>query len=123
MTCTATFNATTPINEQSDIEVRSYYGELDWMELQRGKYDTQNTEFLVDEPWKQFDINSQTQESNTFLVGQTRNIGKYATQSCGAYRMIGQIPHEALTLQYGKVSQWGEEPGLVDMKSNTEISI
>ena len=98
MTCTATFNATTPINEQSDIEVKSYYGALDWTQLPLGRYNTQNTEFLVDEPWKSFDMNQQTQESNTFLVGQTRNIGKYATQSCGAYRMIGQIPTEALTL-------------------------
>ena len=30
LSCTATFNSTTPINQENDIEVRSYYGALSW---------------------------------------------------------------------------------------------
>ena len=44
----ATYNATTPINTESDIEVRNYYGNQTWSKLPRGRYNTHNTEFIVD---------------------------------------------------------------------------
>ena len=37
--------------------------------------------------------------------------------------MIGKIPHEMLELQVGKVSEWGDEPGFVDLKMDTDITI
>ena len=98
LSCTATYNATTPINTESDIEVLNYYGTQSWSTLPRGRYNMHNTEFIVDQPWKRFDLSRRSQEKNDFLVGQTRNIDRYATQSCGAYRMIGEIPSEMLQL-------------------------
>ena len=89
------YNDTTTWINATEVEITSFYGEINWGagNSSGSYYEELNIDHLTEGPWVAFTISNDPSEA--FKVGYERHISTHATQSCGAFRIIGHIPTES----------------------------